>query len=122
MQSPISQTIQRMVPLVPVLLVLIGAIVLSVMNWNRHRRAAVLTFAGGTIQLLVTGMFPFLFAIAGSTVSQAQTWNMVFLLLRAIGMGLIVAAVFVGRETATRGFSVDHPIANPPPIPSSQHG
>jgi hypothetical protein len=120
MQSPLQLFIQRITPQIPMLLVLIAAIVFSILNWNRHRRPAVLTFAGATVQLLAAFIFPLFLAMGGPSASQFQAWNIIVLLIRAVGTALIVAAVFVERNVATRGFNVD-PTAFPPPLPPSQH-
>lgn len=120
MQSPLLPVLQQLSPQVPLLLVLIGAIVLAVMNWNRHRVPAVLAFSGAAIQLLIWAIALFLFVMASPSSSQFRIWNIVFVLLRAVGVGLLVAAVFAGREPVNlpgRGFEVDRSGSMPPPVP-----
>jgi hypothetical protein len=94
---------------VPVLLAYLLGIILALVMWRRYPRPALLTLMGVSLLLLVSVVTPFLsmsltFRRAGdgggherigfllSAISLGSS------LLRAAGVGLLLAAVFIGRS------------------------
>ena len=111
-QSDFGVILGQLIPLLPHLLVCIGGIILAAMWWRRAPRAATLMIFGLAILLLCS------LASAGMTIyminnrnnptlgSIAQTHAFIHIalhLLRAFGLGLLVAAAFAGRPRPVGG-------------------
>ena len=101
----------------PVLMVYVGGMALCAMWWRRARGAAMWALMGLTLMLVATvgstAMQTYLFASrAGGAGSMQQLSYVLFALgigssiVRAIGLGMLVAAVFVGRQREESGFEV----------------
>lgn len=93
----------------PTLLVQAVAILLALMNMRRARGAAVLTVIGVTIMVVTAGISVLAFAqflqarVDGDAGGRGadtmlQAAGVVGSIGRAIGLGLLVAAIFVGRR------------------------
>lgn len=108
----LSQTVMA----APLLLVYVVGMVLAARWWRRAPRAAMLALSGLSLLLLATlgGSAVQALLVAGapagalaSMAMKMQVYYFAFTVLRAIGTGLIVAAVFAGRpREASGGFDV----------------
>jgi len=111
MQSSLPIFLSQLIGLAPHLIVYIGGIVLVAVWWRRAPSAAMLAVIGLGIMLLssVVGAMATSYLInnrTGATGSFAQTMSLVsfaFSVLRAIGVGFLVAAVFAGRARIGEG-------------------
>ena len=109
------------------LLVYLGGIVMCALWWRRAPQAAMLAMAGLGLLLLTTVGFSFLqmYLIqnrpagqSAQSLGQTMMWlGLGMSVLRAIGTGLLVAGVFVGRPqvVARSGFDVQHYEPQQPP-------
>ena len=108
-----SNLLRIAVLLSPILLVHLAAFILGLVNLNRHKSAALLAMLGG----MLAGL-----SLLGATVVRELIWqnarqqgegvekaatlatiiSIVGNVIDAIGMGMIVVAVFVGRKKAVR--------------------
>jgi hypothetical protein len=109
----------------PLLLVYLVGLIVAMVMFSRCPRAAMLTIIGtGTLLFVAIGMVvlqTYLISArntgGGITMQNystiIMTSNVIANILRAIAMGLIIAAVFVGRKVVLQvGFPV-----SPPPFP-----
>jgi hypothetical protein len=101
----------------PVLMVYVGGMALCAMWWRRARGAAMWALMGLTLMLVATvgstAMQTYLFATRVQAGTSAQQLGHVLFavgigssIVRAIGLGMVVAAVFVGRQREESGFEV----------------
>ena len=99
----------------PLLLVYVVGMVLAARWWRQAPRAAMLALSGFALLLLATlgGSAVQALLVAGtpagalaSMAIKMQVYFFVFTVLRAIGTGLVLAAVFAGRPRASGGFDV----------------
>jgi hypothetical protein len=104
----------------PALLVYIGGIVACAMLWRRAPFAAMLAMIGLSLMLfalLAGALFSNYMvtnrAAMSSMGSMMSAAFFVFSIVRAVGVGLILAGVFAQRRVDDRGFSVDTYPANP---------
>lgn len=108
------------------LLVYLAGIVLAAMWWRRAPRAAMLTVVGLAVMLISSFAAPFAqvyfinnaSAVPGASLGQTMVWvAAASSLVRAVGLALLVGAVFVNRphENAQSGFEVHS--SQPPPMP-----
>ena len=107
--NALSIFLGNMATQLPVLLVYAAGLVAAAIFLRRHPRPAALTLAGTALLLLVTVIFSLTQAYlieartaAGRTVMDTA-WllsasGMVYSCLRAVGLGLILLAVFSGRR------------------------
>jgi hypothetical protein len=111
----------------PLLLVYIGGIVLAAVWARRAPLAAILTLIGLAIMLVATLGFALFqnYVIvnrnnSAMTIGQMLQWaGLASSVLRAIGLGMVVAGVFVNRPTEARisGFDVRSDYrSGPPPV------
>jgi len=115
MTSSWAQMMAALTVQAPVLLVYLGGIVFSIVFWRRAPKAAMLAMVGSAVLLAAALALPPIQAwilnnrgSAGIS-STGQTMAAVgfaFNVLRAVGIGLLIGAVFVGRprEEMLRGF------------------
>jgi hypothetical protein len=101
------------------LLVLVGGIVLAATWWRRAPRAAALTMTGLGLMLLceLVNVGLRYWTTNGSLNGQAIMMVVTGMqILRSVGLGMVVAAVFAGRpgRAEERAFEVQkvHPVAN----------
>jgi hypothetical protein len=108
----------------PLLFVYLTGIILAFVWWRRAPRAAVLALAGLGVLLIATVLSPLTAVYAmnarGSTpaASVGQTvavMGVAFALIRAVGTGLLVAAVFAGRSREVGAFPME-PTSTQPPL------
>lgn len=107
----------------PLLIAYAVGLVLALINWGRQPKASLLLCLGAAVLLLVSVGMPFAQSAVidanrsspGSGISgMLNTVAMVGNVLRAAGIGLILAAVYAGRQPADgAGFQV----MPPPPVP-----
>ena len=107
----------------PLLIVYLVGMVLAGRWWRRAPRAAMLAMSGLALLVVAALAGPAVQAIfianpgpggMGSAATRIQVFAFAFMLVRAAGMALVVAAVFAGRS-ATSGFDV-RPAATEPPL------
>jgi hypothetical protein len=107
---------------IPALLVYAGGLIAALIFWSRMPRASLLTAIGTGLLIFIALLQPavqqWIIRSAGSNLSSvAQTLqgiNIILTLFRAVGMGLIVYAVFVDRPRLAEPAGFD-PL--PPPLP-----
>jgi hypothetical protein len=131
-QTYLSMFFGQMLTQAPVLLVYVVGIVLCAVWWRRAPQAAMLALIGLAIMLMTTLGFSFFqgyvlrtrvtTAQAAAAYQQTMMWLSIGAsIIRAAGMGMVIAGVFVGRaQVAVRrggGFEV-HPFdpQQPPPM------
>jgi hypothetical protein len=106
----------QLVFVAPVVLVYLVGIVLAAAWWGRARRAAALAIAGLSVMLVTTlggvALQAWLITLRGGSVNSSLAQMMTIIsfaraILQAAGLGLLVAAVFAGRQGARQcGFDV----------------
>jgi F0F1-type ATP synthase assembly protein I len=108
----------------PVQVALLVMLVLALVLWGRYPRACLLAFLGSLLLLLTSIVFPLVGAyviqgrpIAGSGATIGEVLaalGLVANVVRAVGYGLLTAAIFAGRtRPSVSGFPVT---AHPPPL------
>jgi hypothetical protein len=115
----------QLLSLAPVLIVLIGGMVVVGVWWRRAPRAAMLAMAGLGVMLLVSAVGPVVQwylvmnrPAGGPVAGFARTMailGIVLSLVRALGLGLLIAAVFAERPRVLGGFDVRPAFPTPPP-------
>jgi len=98
----------------PALLVYIGAIVACAIFWRRCWRAALLAMIGAALMLFSTlsNTLAISYLMGHQSGSASQTGAVLQIiyfgvtLVRALGLALVIAAVFVDRKPRERGFDV----------------
>jgi hypothetical protein len=108
--SPIGFPGLAILAQIPVLIVWLVGIVLAVARWSRHPRVSLIAVIGLAIlavqAVLSSFVFPWLqvalmrsmaFPRMGLLATVAQAFGA---LVRALGWGLVLAAVFLGRESS----------------------
>ena len=129
MQPAAVQYLSMLLGQAPLLLVYLGAVIVSVVFWSRHPRPALLVFLGSLLLLLTTLTSPFLqtwmldqrAAGAMTTAQLGQRIAVVSLVMsvvRAAAFGLLVYAAFAGRQSVEAGFPMASaaPSSSPPPL------
>jgi hypothetical protein len=108
---------------VPMLIVYVGGMILAGVWWRRATRPAMLAMAGLGLMLLSTlgsslatvyliqSRGPSSMAAMGQAIA---IMNGCFMLLRAIGLGLLIAAVFAGRPRELGAFPMESNDQLPP--------
>ena len=110
---------------VPMLLVCVGGIVFAARYWRRWPRPAMLAVTGLALMLFasVAGAAAQAYFIGsagpggmGAVALRMQVIGFAFTMVRAVGLGLLVAAVFAARprEAAPAGFDLNR--AGEPPL------
>jgi len=113
MQSTLTIVFSQLATSLPLLLVLIGGIVWAAMLWRRAPKAAMLAMAGLVIMLvsLIASVTITAYIISNRTVAAAspalQISGFAFGIARAVGLGLVVAAVFANRQQVGGAFPVE---------------
>lgn len=106
-----SNAVMQLLPQIPMLLAYLIAMILAVTFWQRCPTSALLTFVAGGLLLIVSIAQTFLnwYLIHGRDGLAAGNGNIGSILavvglvgsvLRALGFGLLLAAVFTGRSRA----------------------
>jgi Na+/proline symporter len=121
MNSSIAIFLSQLVSMSPMLLVCLGGMVIAGLWWRRAPKAAMFAMAGLGITLLGMLLTPLIqmYVLSNRTAGAAAVGQTVavmslgFGLVRAVGMGLLIAAVFAGRSKVDVGFPVASP-AQPP--------
>ena len=121
MNSSITIFLSQLVSMSPMLLVCLGGMVIAGLWWRRAPKAAMYAMAGLGITLLGMLLTPLIqmYVISNRAAGAAAVGQTVavmslgFGLVRAVGMGLLIAAVFAGRSKVDVGFPVASP-AQPP--------
>ena len=124
MQSTLPMIVSRLLPQFPLLIVYVVAIVLALVRWQRHPRASAFLLMGAGLLLANSIGWSVAYQVVMSSQavgSGPMTLGRVFSimgivsgLIAAVGHGLMVAAVFAGRDRESSGFPVH---ATPPPPP-----
>jgi hypothetical protein len=107
----------------PILLVYVVGMVLAARYWRRAPRPAMFAMAGLALMLLATvgasASQTYFISVSGprgmaAVATPMQLISLAFMVARAAGMGLVVAAVFASRPRgATGGFDMN-PVSEPP--------
>lgn len=109
MQESLAPSVIQLLGQAPVMLVYLAAAVLALTLWKRHPLPSVLTLSAVGL-MIVTSALQAVVTQHLLTASNEQGWDhqrtammlsgsgIIASLLRALGVGLLVAAVFVGRE------------------------
>ena len=114
--------LSQLVMSAPLLLVYLVGMIMAGRWWRRAPRPAMFAMTGLALLLLATlaGSATQAFFIANpgpggmaSAATRMQVFGFAFMVVRAAGMALVVAAVFAGRSTAS-GFDVRLAAAEPP--------
>jgi hypothetical protein len=124
MQQNVFQSwASQLVGQAPVLVALLVMLVLSLVLWGRYPRACLLAFLGSLLLLLTSVVCPLAGAyvvrarsVAGSGATIGEVLTVLALVanvVRAVGYGLLTAAIFAGR---TRPSVSGFPLAAPPPL------
>lgn len=108
----------------PMLLVYVGGMVLAALWWRRAPRAAAFAMTGLVLMLFVTigSTAVHAYFVTNRAAATSATFGMTLSviglasgILRAVGMGLVVAAVFAGRPRVHGGgFDVAPAVPQPP--------
>lgn len=110
MRDNFSQTLIQLVTISPILLVYLGAVCLSVANWKRSPTPSMLTLIASSVLLVLAIGQPILFRFIiaqrqgmGGNAQQLQaviaSFSVFTSIVHALGLGTLVVAVFVGRDT-----------------------
>jgi hypothetical protein len=123
MSNALMIFLSQLLSMSPTLLVCLGGMIVAGIWWRRAPRAAMLAMAGLGILLLGMLISPLIqvYIISNRGAATATTigntvavMSMALSVLRAVGMGLLVAGVFAGRSRVDAGFPVDAPSIQPP--------
>jgi len=124
MNSSFTIFLSQLLSMSPMLLVCVGGMVFAGVWWRRAPKAAMYAMAGLAITLLAMLLSPLIQvyvvsnrAAGAATVGQTvAVMSVAFGLVRAVGMGLLIAGVFAGRSNVDAGFPVGSqeqpPLAN----------
>jgi hypothetical protein len=99
----------QLVPGTPVYLVYVVTLYLALSRWKRHPRASSLAFAGALVMLLGSLSSTVLWILMIQRMSIARASGLFTLhsvgfgLLHTAGLALLVASVFVGRDSSVAG-------------------
>ncbi len=101
----------QLITRLPHLLVWGGAMVLAVLRMQRHPKASKLLLAGASISVVVTLVGTALGLLPGYLIGQGRSPSEISLLMgiigggstlvSAVGLGLVVASVFLDREPSS---------------------
>ena len=87
---------------IPLALVMLAGVVLAAINLTKHKSSAVLALIGFSMMLLRLVLYPVLIQmISSSGMHEPSMFRIVgglSSLMSAFALGIVVAAVFVGRE------------------------
>lgn len=98
-EARMSEALLAAVASLPYLVIDVVALVLAVARWNKHPKVSMLVAVATALQLLVRGLFmvgPLLMARLGGPPSL-HLFSALASLLGAVGLALLVAAVFAER-------------------------
>ncbi|MEW6130642.1 MAG: hypothetical protein AB1757_26665 [Acidobacteriota bacterium] len=113
MDKIILPSITQLAGQLPILLAYLIGMILAMVFWRRYRAACRLTLIATSLLLLTSIIFPFIFQYL-NYVRVERGWdyskmslilfmvNLLSSLLRAAGIGLLLAAVFVQRRVDTK--------------------
>jgi FtsH-binding integral membrane protein len=120
MNNSLMIFLSQLVSMSPMLLVCLGGMVIAGLWWRRAPKAAMFAMAGLGITLLAMLLSPLIQVYvvrSGAPATVGQTvavMSIAFGLVRAVGMGLLIAGVFAGRSNVEAGFPVASQAAQPP--------
>jgi hypothetical protein len=109
MQSNFPVILSQLLALSPQLLVYIGGMVLAAVWWRRAPSAAMLTLLGLGLMLLsaLAGSAMTIYLVtnraSSATFQMSGILSLALAVVRAVGIGLLVAAVFSGRARVSEG-------------------
>jgi len=114
MRDIILPSLSNLLVQTPVLLVYLIATVLALMFWRRSPSTGILVLLGAGLLLFVGVLWPFAFQYAIVMRGELgwehenlgvalQVLGLISSLARAVGVGLLVAAAFVGRRASANG-------------------
>lgn len=122
MSSTWTVFLQQLLVAGPVILVYCVGMGFCLVYWARAPRAVRFAFLGLLLLFIATIGSPIVFAVVVSnqspqTVAVMLVTSLIFSVLRAVGTGLLIAAVFAGRQhVQARGFEIDQPPLDQPPL------
>ena len=107
MQPDVSFVIEQLLWLAPQLIVVSGGLVLAAMWWRRAPRAATLAMIGLGLmlvcQLASTGLNAYWSSGRGGGGAMIPILTYCLYILRTVGLGVLVAAVFTSRPPLGQG-------------------
>jgi hypothetical protein len=133
MNTTMNQTFSQLITLTPYLLVYVGGMIVCAILWRKAPTAAMLAMGGlglmlfGTLATRFLSMYLVQTRLRSSSMTSAQIGNVMTVLslagglVHGGGLAAIIAAVFIGRESAPTASGFEVPLAShAPPHPHSR--